>query len=271
MRSIKYFALAIVLLSLSIQTLTINPASASGDSDNARNKAEKILTQKKYKNTDGKAPLDENVDRLSNWLGETKTKRNNKRVPQKERKVKQTNRAEPKGFSLPDLSALAYVMIIFVSVLAVGAIGFGIYKIISNHKKQTKDDETKDDEMEDIAWDDEESVLTKIDDINTLDHLADKAFNEGRFDIALRYKFRAGLLRLDKKNAIVFHPSTTNNSYQLVLSNDIFNKIVRSFNDITYGYNSCDATTYNLSLSLWSSLLTIERNSNDKNESVPNS
>ena len=104
-----------------------------------------------------------------------------------------------------------------------------------------------------------------------MDHFAAKAFNEGRFDIALRYKFRAVLLRLDKKNAIVFHPSTTNNSYQLVLSNDIFNKIVRSFNDITYGYNSCDATTYNLSLSLWSSLLTIDRNSNDKNESVPNS
>ncbi len=266
-RRLKIKFLVSLLLSLILLiTIFSTPVFASNDSDQARQSAKEILKQKKFSNQKNDAPLSKDFKRLSDWLGENKGSQ--KRISTEKRIQQTQQQSKPSNLSLPNLSGVGTILLIIIIALVVGAIGFFVVKIISR-KKIKKKEKVKEDELnEDIEWDDEENILKTIDDADVLDNLADKALAEGKYDIALRYRFRAGLLRLDKIDAISFHPSITNNNYQLILNNVTFNSLVKSFNDVTYGKVSCDLIINDTARKSWIILLqeksNIEIASSDK-------
>ncbi len=244
-----------LLIGFCLSIASISTNYASDDSDDARNTVEKILEQKKFSESEGDAPLSGDVKRLSDWLGESKNSEKQERLPEEKRVEQQQSKSQPSNLSLPDMSGLSYVILIVLIVITVAGIGYIVVKAVITRDKTKKEEDDSEEDKEEIAWDDEEKVLQKIDDADVLESLADKAYSEGRFDIALRYRFRSGLLRLDKVNLIHFHPSTTNNSYQLMLNNVLFNTLVKSFNDVTYGKAECDIATCDAAQKSWQLLL----------------
>ena len=240
-----------------------SPSFASTESDLARDQAKRILQDKKY-GRDDKTPLSKDAQRLSRWLGE-----GDKRGKLKERSDKQIEeqsqpRDKPK-FTPPALGGLGtFGQLIFWIIIAalIGGIGFLIYKAIANSKstpKKAKDSEIEDDI--DIDWSDEEKVLETITDFDLLERLSDEAEKAGKFDLALRYRFRAGLLRLNEMRIISFHPSVTNAQWQLLIDNESFNLITRDFNDVTYGERPCDQSHLQRARQGWSTLTTKDRKS----------
>lgn len=265
----RLFILCISTLLLCAALSFINIASsyASDDSDQARDTAKEILSQKQFADDKGDAPLSDDVKRISDWLGESKSEKRVSQEKKVEKQVEQQKQNEAKNLSLPNLSGFAYIVVIILAALTIGAIGFFIYKLISMREKKDKDkakDESDEIDVDDIAWEDEEHVLNNIDDVDLLEQLADKAYNEGRYDIALRYRFRAGLLRLDKIQLIHFHPSITNNSYQIMLNSVVFNSLVKTFNDVTYGKANCDIAIHDTAKQSWQILINDSQGSNKK-------
>jgi len=255
------------LLCAALSFINIASSYASDDSDRARDAAKEILSQKQFADDKGDAPLSDDVKRISDWLGESKSEKRVSQEKKVEKQVEQQKQNEPKNLSLPNLSGFAYIVVIILAALTIGAIGFFIYKVISMREKKDKDkakDESDEIDVDDIAWEDEEHVLKNIDDVDLLEQLADKAYNEGRYDIALRYRFRAGLLRLDKIQLIHFHPSITNNSYQLMLNSVVFNSLVKTFNDVTYGKANCDIAIHDAAKQSWQILINDSQGSNKK-------
>ena len=73
-KALRLISLSLLLL-VCVSFATSTLAYASGESDDARDAAKKILSQKKFSNQQKDAPLGDNVRRISDWLGETKTKK----------------------------------------------------------------------------------------------------------------------------------------------------------------------------------------------------
>lgn len=234
--------------------MPVSGVFASTDSDIAREKAREILQDKKY-GDEQDAPLSEQAQRLSRWLGEknkdgTIKKRTDKEIKKESRPKIRQEAALPAAGGLGIVGTI--MLWIFVAVL-VGALGFLIYKFISNREAKKKD--IDDDEEIDIDWSDEEKVLEIITDAEQLERLSDEAERSGKFELALRYRFRAGLLRLNDMRIITFHPSITNAQWQLIIDNDSFNLLTRDFNDVTYGERTCDASHLTRARRNWSSLV----------------
>ena len=72
-----------------------------------------------------------------------------------------------------------------------------------------------------------------------LERAADAAERAGRFDEALRLRFRAGLLRLGARGAIRYRPSVTTTEVRRVLGSETFEELARTFEAVAYG--GCDA------------------------------
>jgi hypothetical protein len=72
-------------------------------------------------------------------------------------------------------------------------------------------------------------------DPRTLDRQADEAERAGDLETALRLRFRAGLLRLDRRGAIVFRPSISTREVQRTLRSDAFDGLAATFDDVVYG------------------------------------
>jgi hypothetical protein len=68
-----------------------------------------------------------------------------------------------------------------------------------------------------------------------LERAADAAERAGRFDEALRLRFRAGLLRLGARGAIRYRPSVTTNEVRRVLGSETFDELARTFEAVAYG------------------------------------
>ena len=246
----------VLFIALSISfTTTIQSASASHDSEHARRQAEEILNGREYRQSN--RPLSDDVERLSRWLGDGQDERVQQR---EEEQVREQSNQNPPRFSPPAVGGLNVVaqVILYLGIAAViGAIGYLIYKIISArgaNNKLAPDDDTSTSGI-DIDWSDEEAVLSHITDADELERLSDQAERAGQFDIALRYRFRAGLLRLNDRNIISFHPSVTNAQWQLMLNDEQFNSLTRDFNDITYGQKQCDVSIVDRAKNQWRELL----------------
>jgi hypothetical protein len=81
----------------------------------------------------------------------------------------------------------------------------------------------------------------------------------GSWDEALRYRFLAGLLRLDLSGRISFRPGLTTGEIAATLSDDRFDGLVDVFNDVAYGGRHADEAAYRASVDTWVALLTPER------------
>lgn len=257
--------LAIIAVSLCLLSFPL-AAHGSSASDSAREQAKEILTDKRYGSAD-KKPLSKDVDRLNDWLG---GKKNGAPTRSDEQVDKQFSEPSPVTAppALGGLSAVGQIMLYALLALIVGGIGYLIYRAVRNsgQKKQHKKRAEEIDEL-DIDWTDEEKVLEYITDAELLERMSEQAEQAGHLDLALRYRFRSGLLRLNDINAISFHPSVTNAQWQLVINNDAFNNLTRDFNDVTYGHRQCDPSVLTRSRSEWARLMSEEKSSSESRAS----
>ncbi|MFN8015862.1 MAG: hypothetical protein U0R17_04555 [Acidimicrobiia bacterium] len=248
-RPISVYKMLSIVTLLIISLSIASPAYGSTDSDKAREDAKKILASKKY-GRDEKQPFSKGAKRITQWLGEGKNKG----------EIKRKN-IKPKPFKLPNLfpggsglSLIGWIILALAITLVIGLIIFVLYKVIKNREAKEEDEDKEKVDIKDIDWSDEEKVMEEITDSELLFRLSDQAEAAGQLDIALRYRFRAGLLRLSDMKIISFHPSVTNAKWQLVINNNNFDLLTRDFNDITYGEIECDQQHLSRSKQMWPEL-----------------
>jgi hypothetical protein len=75
-------------------------------------------------------------------------------------------------------------------------------------------------------------------DPQALEHLADEAERRGDLEVALRLRFRAGLLRLGRAQVLELRPSITTVEVRRVLRSRRFDGLARSFDEVVYGRRS---------------------------------
>jgi Domain of unknown function (DUF4129) len=68
-----------------------------------------------------------------------------------------------------------------------------------------------------------------------LERLAAEAEARGDLEIALRLRFRAGLLRLGRARALELRPALTTREARRALGNQRFDLLARSFDEVVYG------------------------------------
>jgi hypothetical protein len=72
-------------------------------------------------------------------------------------------------------------------------------------------------------------------DPSDLERAADEAERNGELEEALRLRFRAGLLRLERANVIEFHESMTSGEVARLLGSREFDRIANTFDEVVYG------------------------------------
>ena len=73
------------------------------------------------------------------------------------------------------------------------------------------------------------------DDPRELEHAADRADAAGEWEQAVRLRFRAGLLRLDANDVLVYRPSLTTGEVAAAVSLPSFHRVGSDFDAIAYG------------------------------------
>jgi Domain of unknown function (DUF4129) len=84
-----------------------------------------------------------------------------------------------------------------------------------------------------------------------LERDADAAERKGDLDLALRLRFRAGLLRLDRKGAIRFRPSMTSGQVARQLRLRDFDNLAIRFDAVAYGGRQASATDVESARATW--------------------
>lgn len=88
---------------------------------------------------------------------------------------------------------------------------------------------------------------------------AEDAAARGAWDEALRFRFLAGLLRLDLSGRITFRPGLTTGEIAATLSDERFDHLVDMFNDVAYGGRHADEASYRSSVQTWTDVLSDAR------------
>jgi hypothetical protein len=73
------------------------------------------------------------------------------------------------------------------------------------------------------------------DDPAELERLADEAERRGDLEVALRLRFRAGLLRLGRARALPLRPSLRTREARRALRSARFDRLARDFDEVVYG------------------------------------
>jgi hypothetical protein len=68
-----------------------------------------------------------------------------------------------------------------------------------------------------------------------LERLADEAERRGDLEVALRLRFRAGLVRLGRARALPLRPSLRNREARRALRSARFDRLARDFDEVVYG------------------------------------
>ena len=84
---------------------------------------------------------------------------------------------------------------------------------------------------------------------------AEGAAARGAWDEALRFRFLAGLLRLDLSGRITFRPGLTTGEIAASMSDERFDHLVDVFNDVAYGGRHADEASYRSSVQMWTEVL----------------
>jgi hypothetical protein len=80
-----------------------------------------------------------------------------------------------------------------------------------------------------------EAALPAIDDPRALEREADRAERDAEWERAVRLRFRAGLLRLDRRQVIAYRPSLTTGEVARAVSSPAFREVGERFDAIAYG------------------------------------
>lgn len=97
------------------------------------------------------------------------------------------------------------------------------------------------------------------DDPDALEAAAAEAERSGDPSAALRLRFRAGLLRLDERGAIMFRPSLTTNEVRTLLGSETFEDLASVFEEVAYGERKAEADEVAEAREAWQRLLREER------------
>lgn len=100
-----------------------------------------------------------------------------------------------------------------------------------------------------------EHALARGTDPSELEEEADRAADAGDHAIAVRLRFRAGLLRLDERGRIRYRPGLTSSEIQDLLRSSDFEVLARRFDEIVYGGQKATSDDYQKALEGWTTLL----------------
>ena len=79
------------------------------------------------------------------------------------------------------------------------------------------------------------AALPKTEDPRALERAADRAERDGDWERAVRLRFRAGLLRLDRRHVIDYRPSLTTGEVARAVGSPAFADVGERFDAIAYG------------------------------------
>lgn len=94
------------------------------------------------------------------------------------------------------------------------------------------------------------------DDPNELETAAQRAEREQQFDLAIRYRYRAGLIRLDRAGVIDLQPWNTAALLTRRVASPRFDRITDTFEEVTYGGRTANGSQASTVRAEWSTLLT---------------
>jgi hypothetical protein len=92
-------------------------------------------------------------------------------------------------------------------------------------------------------------------DPTALERLADEAEQRGDLEIAVRLRFRAGLLRLARAKALPGRPSLRTGEARRALHNPRFDRLARDFDEIVYGRRTPQSDDLAVARSEWPQVL----------------
>ncbi len=105
----------------------------------------------------------------------------------------------------------------------------------------------------------ERADAAESEDPAVLEAAAADAERRGDMSMALRLRFRAGLLRLDERGAIEFRPSLTTGEVRRLLGSETFEDLASVFEEVAYGGRDAAADEPEKAREAWKSLLSQER------------
>jgi hypothetical protein len=89
------------------------------------------------------------------------------------------------------------------------------------------------------------------DDPAELERLADEAERRGDLEVALRLRFRAGLLRLGRARVLPLRPSLRTRDARRALRSSRFDRLARDFDEVVYGRRSPSAADVETARTEW--------------------
>ena len=92
-------------------------------------------------------------------------------------------------------------------------------------------------------------------DPDELERLADEAERHGDLEVALRLRFRAGLLRLGRAKALPWRPSLRTREARRALRSPRFDRLARDFDEVVYGRRPPRPEDVTTARSEWPALL----------------
>jgi hypothetical protein len=92
-----------------------------------------------------------------------------------------------------------------------------------------------------------------------LERRAEEAERRGDLDIALRLRFRAGLVRLDDAGVVRLRPGLTNAAVSRMLRSPRFNELAGDFDEVAYGGRPATATQVATARTAWPALVETAR------------
>jgi hypothetical protein len=101
----------------------------------------------------------------------------------------------------------------------------------------------------------ERGTRGRPEDPGALERLADEAERRGDLEIAVRLRFRAGLLRLARARALPGRPSLRTREARTALSSPRFDALARDFDEIVYGRRAPSADDVAAARSEWPRVL----------------
>ena len=100
-----------------------------------------------------------------------------------------------------------------------------------------------------------EAALPATDDPRALEREAERAERDGEWERAVRLRFRAGLLRLDRRRVIVYRPSLTTGEVARAVESPAFREVGERFDAIAYGGRPAEREDAEHARSGWAEVL----------------
>jgi len=103
------------------------------------------------------------------------------------------------------------------------------------------------------------AALPAAEDPRALEREAERAERDGDWEAAVRLRFRAGLLRLDRRRVIVYRPSMTTGEVARAVDSPAFRELGDRFDEIAYGGRQAEREDAEHARRAWSEVLGHER------------